>query len=485
MKKTNLSDTAYYGLMVLFLSVSVWLHFAAGNTFPVPWPDEAVFVQQATAFQQHSSLFSPQLHPTRDVFWMPPGYMILLGIFFKVVGPSLLAARLFSLLLTASVLVMFAFLLKNEPARFFFLTLIGLFFISKDFIVMGNVARMEPLLLVGIVGAMVLFDRGKSLMAATLLVTLALIHPNAVYFAFVGFFFLFLQKYYLGEGLKATRADQWFLIVAGVLFSAYLIYAALHWGDFISDMSYQFARKGKRYLVGPFASWTSRIALCLVLLTFVLSMMQKNRRLILLSLFAGAMWTVNKIGQELWYQVFDALTYLLITIVIIEQLNPSKKKTYYAVLFAVGLFINAGMGAIDSPKGYPYSMKWVDMRMESDVRYFTAEDKQTVTRLLSEHQKENQLLRVQFFPNADALLFQDMEDRTIRSVYPASPASIFPPQDRDLFLIHISRYHPKGWGGTTLPWILDDAAIDTTDKRYLLFERDSTERWYYRFAGEK
>jgi hypothetical protein len=484
MKKKNLSDFAYYGLMVLFVLMSVWLHFAAGDTFPVPWPDEAVFVQQATAFQQHGTLFSPQLNPARDVFWMPPGYMVLLGIFFKLVGSGLYTARLFSLLLTVSVFILIALLLKNEHARFFFLVLVGLFFLDKYFIITGNIARMESLLLVGVVGAMVLLDRGESWKATILLVVLGLIHPNAAYFVFVGFFYVFLQKYFLGDNLKATRVDRLFLVIAGVLLATYLIYAALHWGAFISDMSYQFGRKGSRYLVGPFASWSSRVTLFLAFIALILSLMQKNRRLIIFSLFAGASWAVNKIGQELWYQVFDALAYLLISVVVIELLNPGRRKMQYAILFLLAVFISAGIGMIENPEGYPYSMKWVDMRMERGVRYFTAEDKSTIGRLLAEHQKESQLLRVQFFPHADALFFGDMEGRSIMSIYPASPLSVFPPQQRDLFLVHISRYLPPGWRGTTLPWILDDAAIDTTDKRFLLFQRDSTERWYYRFSDQ-
>ncbi len=436
----------YYALMTLFVFASVWLHLAAGDTFPIPWPDEAVFVQQASAFQQHCSLFSPQLNPTREIFWMPPGYMILLGMYFKIVGSGLFAARFFSLLLTASVFIMIAAFLKDEPARFFFLILGGLFFLSRHFIIMGNIARMEPLLIFGVVTAMWLFDRGNSLRAMILLVILGLVHPNAVYFMVAGVFYLFLQRYYLGEKSKSGRLDHVLLIVAGVLVSAYLIYAALHWADFISDMSYQFARKGRRYLVGPFATWDSRIGLCVLLLSLVLSLMQKNRRLIILTLFAGVAWMVNKIGQELWYGVFDALAFLFIIIVVIELLNPAKKQSYYAVLFLVALFISAGLGVIENPKGYPYSMKWVDMRMASGVSYFTSEDKRSVAELFVRNQKENQLLRVQFFPSADALFFKDMEEKTISSIYPAFPSSIFPKQSRDLLLIHVSALFTNGVG---------------------------------------
>jgi hypothetical protein len=336
------------------------------------------------------------------------------------------------------------------------------------------------LLLLGIVGALVLFDRGKSITAIILLLLLGLIHPNTVCFVLIGFFYLFLQVYYFGDELRANRFDRWLLVIAGVLVSAYLFYAALHWGDFISDMSYQFARKEKRYLIGSFATWSSRGAVCVLLITLVHSLMEKNRRLLLLTLFASAMWIVNKIGHEIWYQVFDAFAYLLVTIVVIELMNPARKKVLYAGLFLVALFVNTGLGMIESPKGYPYSMRWIDMRMALDVPYFTASDKQSVAQLLAKHRKEAEPLHVQFFPTADALFFQDLEDKTIRSVYPSSPESIFPPQRRDIFLLHVSLYLPRGWRSESdLRQIVYKAGIDSTNKPFLLFERDSTERWYF------
>jgi hypothetical protein len=481
MKKKTIFDAAYYSLAALFVFAFVWVHFVADFTFPVPWPDEAVFVQQAISFQQHGSLLSPQLNPSRDVFWMPPGYMLLLGAFFKLAAPGLFAARLFSLILTTLVFIVITAFLRDERSRLFLLTLSGLFFLNRFFVIMGNIARMEPLLILGVVTAMLLFYGAKPYKAILLLFLLPLVHPNAVYFLLVGLLWFVVQEYYLKEESRANLSDRLLIIAALMLVAGYLVYAALHWGDFISDVTYQLARKGKRNLALPFTAWSSRVFLCVSFLAFILSLAQKKRKLILLTLFAVAAWMVNKIGQELWYQVFDSFAYLLIGIVVIQLLNPKQSLIQFAALFLVAVYIFAGLEEIENPRGYPFSMKWVDMRVPAGVEYFTRADKDKIRGLIEENKRKEGLLRVKFYPSGDALFFHDMEGKTIRSIYPAQEALIFPPQRHDLFLVHLSRYEPKGWGWSYLPWILEDAKIDTMDKKYLLFERNSTEKWYYRF----
>ena len=62
----------------------------------MPWPDEGSFVWQALAFRDNWSLFAPELHPGRDVLWMPPGFMVLEGTIFKILPFSLNLSRTLS-----------------------------------------------------------------------------------------------------------------------------------------------------------------------------------------------------------------------------------------------------------------------------------------------------------------------------------------------------------------------------------------------------
>src|SRR5438477_10598474 len=54
-----------------------------GLRFPVPWPDEGSFLWQALAFRDRLSLRAPEVHPEREVMWMPPGFLVLEGLLFK------------------------------------------------------------------------------------------------------------------------------------------------------------------------------------------------------------------------------------------------------------------------------------------------------------------------------------------------------------------------------------------------------------------
>ena len=78
-----------WAVVLVAAVVYLWLHAGASLTFPIPWPDEASAMWPAIAIERTGSLFAPQLNPERDVLWMPPGYMVVSGLIFKVFGFSL------------------------------------------------------------------------------------------------------------------------------------------------------------------------------------------------------------------------------------------------------------------------------------------------------------------------------------------------------------------------------------------------------------
>ncbi len=477
------SDIVYYLVMLVFISITAWVHLAAGFTFPVPWPDEAVFVQQAISFQQHNSLYSPNLSDTREILWMPPGYMVLLGMLFKICGSSLFVARLISLALTGASFVLLVWLLREHPARFHFVFLTGLLFLNRFFVVTANVARMEPLLILGIVVAMTFFHERKPRTALAVLLALPLVHPNGLYFLCTGVVFILIQNLYLKEEVRRDRSDTWFLALVLVLIAGYVLYAALHWSDFLRDMGYQFVRKSKRNLIAPFETYGSLAFLCANLIAVILALARKEAKLLLLSLFAGSFWFVNKIGQEMWYQVFDSVAFLLLVIALMQLLNPARRKVITTLLVLLSLYMGIEVGMIERIRGYPDSFRWFGMRFPTHVDYFNADDVEKVRKVLITRQKASEPLRAMIYPSADALLLRELEGRVLMSIYVAKDTSVFPPQEHDVYLVHISRYSPIGWDWSFLPWVLEDAKIDTSDKKNLLFERDGTEQWYYRFVN--
>src|SRR5882724_2436943 len=95
--------------------------------FPVPWPDEGSFLWQALAFRDGFSLFAPEVNPEREAMWMPPMFMVLEGLIFKVVPFSLEASRTLSALFVCGAVACVQVSLRRELARFVFPLLAGLF----------------------------------------------------------------------------------------------------------------------------------------------------------------------------------------------------------------------------------------------------------------------------------------------------------------------------------------------------------------------
>jgi hypothetical protein len=481
--KTGFTTKALtYLLPCIIISAMLWVHGAAGYTFPVPWPDEAVFVHQAISIQDSNSLLTPYLSESRAILWMPPGYVILLGLIFKIFGSSLFIARIASFVLTISILGILAWMLRNDPARFSLLLLTGLFFLNRFVIILGNTARMEPLLILGVVAAMALLLEKKNNKAIALLFALLIIHPNAVYFLAAGLVVVLLQRFVFGEGAAAHRFDKITIVLVLALFAAYVVYAGLHWSDFLRDMSYQFIRKSRRNMAAPLLTPGVLVFVGINLAAVIVALVRKERGPMLFGIFALFFWPVNKIGQEMWYQVFDVFAILFLSIALIQLLNPARKPILTILLFLAAVFVNRELNMIESLRGYPHSLKWFGMGLQSQVDYFSQNDALKLRSFLLDHQVDHVPIRTKIYPSGDALLLHENEGKSVKSIYVAVDTSVFPQQHHDLFLVHLSRYSPIGWDWSLLSRALEEARIDTSDKRNLLFERDGTEQWYFRFA---
>ena len=160
--------------------VYLWLHAVASLTFPIPWPDEASFMWPAIALERTGSLFAPQLNPERDVLWMPPGYMVVSGLLFKVFGFSLSFARALScayLLASFVLLVRLTGRLRLAPM---WPPLCAAFLLSQHWVFAGNVARMEALVVLMACGGFLLLAQRRLTSGALLLGLTPLVHPNGL-----------------------------------------------------------------------------------------------------------------------------------------------------------------------------------------------------------------------------------------------------------------------------------------------------------------
>ena len=132
----------YAGATAALLVSVLWLHARQGLSRPIPWPDEASLLWQAIAVQRETTLFAPQLRDYAHVLWMPPGYMWVTGLAFKLSGFSLEIARWLSALFVAGGGAALAAVFWRTRHPFAGLLLLAVFLWSPIAVLVGNVARM-------------------------------------------------------------------------------------------------------------------------------------------------------------------------------------------------------------------------------------------------------------------------------------------------------------------------------------------------------
>jgi 4-amino-4-deoxy-L-arabinose transferase-like glycosyltransferase len=472
-------------LILLFVMGYVLVHRRASFSLPVPWPDESLFLWQSVSIQQSNTLVAPQLDPDHAILWMPPAYTILTGLLFKVTGFSLALARTCSLLLMVATFVVLVLLTRRYGHPVLSLLFCGLFLLSSHAVVAGNVARMEPLLLFVVCLGFLLMQRGEDWKGLALLMSAPLIHLNGLYFLAGGVaLFLLSGRFKLR---KLTRTDAAILVLVAVVWLAYAISVGLHWKEFVHGMSFQFARKAERGLLKAFLTEQNMLFWLVMALCLAYSLKEKLDAAFLLALGAPAA-LVSKVGQEMWYYIFDSVAFLCLCIVVLAvasdlaaKMTSRSRPIRQAIVPVTTVLLLGWLRAgdwIPSPIHYPSNLTWLGMWMPDAIPYLQDSDVEQVRALLNALPTPDPPIHVQFFPRADALFFYDMDGAQIRFLQPA-PSSTAPAPD--VFIIHLSRYLP-GWWSETVAQEFRAAGIDRESNAGVLYQRDDTEVWYYRIV---
>jgi hypothetical protein len=302
----------------------VWTHLQADFTFPTPWGDEVHFLRQAIAFQERWSLFSPELDPRRPVLWMPPGYMVAAGLAFKLCGFSYALARHLSMICVLGAGLNLYLLCAFYGLRWPALALTGALLLGERFLIAGNVARMEGLLLLVVTTGFLLLQRRRR-WGLPLLALSPLVHPNGLFFLAAGW----LTRRLRGQaaagrspsrspGARLRAWAPW--VIVGVLWGAYLLLIAAHPLGFLQDMSYQLSRKAARsWRLVAFGGYRPLLAVALII-CLALARREGHGHVFLLGLAAPA-WVAYKLGREMWYECYDATALLLMEMVLLLTLD--------------------------------------------------------------------------------------------------------------------------------------------------------------------
>lgn len=474
------SNFWYIGFTAVVILIHVLINRQAGLSFPTHWNDEAHFLWQGHAIATDNALIAPELNTERTIMWMPPGYMFLTGLMFKVTGTSLESARFFSLVAIILFFLILVWFLAGFGYRWYTLLLSALYFLNAQFIGCGNVARMEALLLLVIISAFLLIKRGNYNAGLALLGLSPLLHFNGFFFALAGLaYVLYLTPRKEWTGLLNSGFLLTVLIVTAGWFCYALIVQA-NWESFNQDMSFQFRRKLGREFWSVISGAQYVVALSIVAIGGVYAYFKKLRafELLFLAIPSILIWPN---GHELWYEVIDHTGFLLVSVFAFltgnNFLNENKfaanklVKLVSLAILAVGILLwNIFSQRIDEVFNYSARAELLYINVVPETPYLTSLDQARLAGLLSSLSRKNDGLAVEFQPDADAFSFIDLEKEGVKFVCP-----LFQKQEADILVVHLSRNLPpldvfrhKGLARLGLTGDIEQQAW---------YSRDSTEIW--------
>lgn len=466
---------AAYLLFAAACVQSLRLHLLADLSFPVPWPDELHFGEQARALARSGSLHAERLHPHRALAWMPPGYFWLTAPVHRLAwaldwsGADTLRA-LRGLSWAAAVLGACAIrvllqhttrsTLGNAGASLLASLLAGAWLLHPSVVAGSNVARMDLVgLALGLWGGVALLRTRPWLAAAALGLT-PLLHPNGLYLAGAAVAWWFLIRRDLRRP-AAVRPTLWEQAIIATLATAWLSYlfwilgSEIHRLAFVEDMHMQLARKATRSLWSAMTShhgWRALVAMA-VALRLGLNSRRKtagapdDRGLLVALLFAC--WLLARVGHEMWYEPFDALVLVLLGALVVSVaaawsgLAPGNGVLAYAapvgalVIFA--LVFNAHR---------PHSaeaLRWKRMRIHHEP-YVDEHELVALQRALTEAQLFPEGARLQLSPRGDAALLWGLDDAQLGARWVDDVRFDWRAEHGVMgTLVHLHPAHPSHW----------------------------------------
>jgi hypothetical protein len=444
---------------------------------PVPWPDEGSFLWQALAFRDGLSLFAPELHPGRDVLWMPPGYMVLEGTIFMIVPFSLTAARVLSAMFLCGAFACLAGVVRSFRSALGLPLLFAVFLFSPILLVVGNVARMESLVLLLSMAGFLLLSKHKPVGLAVLALS-PLVHPNGL-FACVGGLVYFAGTY--RSRRPTPRRELLVFAFVALAWAAYAVYVGRHFPAFVEDMRNQL--RFKEFISAEDGGAVARVQMPLLIVPVVLlsASVWLSRRLGTkigaLSVLAGVFFVESVLASGWLYEAYVVFALLLATIVVVETALtvveswtplPSARLFALASLSVLAAFV--GRLAVNTPFASRSLVRTTANHSKLEPTYFTPGDYLAVASVLKGLEHELGAVTVQFIPDGEALLFEKLKSRTLKFAQ-----QTFYPARFNVVIVHESRWSPPIAHGLELMHVLSMHAgtPETTAFRV----RDETERF--------
>ena len=300
------------GLLLLAgVIAALLLHLAAGFHLPTPWDDEIHFLVPARNLAHGSGLVAPQLNAPQGLFWMPDGYALFMGLIYALAPASLEVARWFSFALVVVVAVgLHLFLRELHVPPVIAALMLAIWLVAPRAVVLGNVARMEALLLALFVTALLLAASERWAVALAVAALGALVHPIGIpLFGIIAVAAVAFRK-----RLLPHRALEWALVIA---VAAILFAEAARLIGFLDlareQLAFQWGRKAGR-AVGLAGTGVIILGLNVFFAAACWWLWRRRRkmplrdRLPLLAVWflaAGYFAILLPLGNEIWYEVYS------------------------------------------------------------------------------------------------------------------------------------------------------------------------------------
>lgn len=472
------------GAVAVLMAAFFAVHARQGLERPVPWIDEGYLLWQAHAFHRDGSLVAPQLRREGPLLWMPPGYMIVAGLAFAVTGFSLEAARHLSAVFLAGAIAALAAALVRLRHPFAMLLLLAAFALSPIAQLVGNLGRMEALLLLVAALALLAFQRRALLGAVALGALGPLVHPMGA---------LLELGLVAGAAVVAVReprrrsARAWEMVLAGaalLAWAGYLGYVLRHLDAFRAEMALQFESKGRKAGAG-LESLRRLTILPWVMLTGSGAVAAAALRLRLpsavLVVYALPLAAASVLLRGFPYDVYPALLALLVAVVTLEVGSvgwerlrgaPPRRASALALGAALAFVLTAGYRHAQMfLRDVGQSM--VPRSSAPSAPYVEPEDWAAVAEALRAVARARPVT-VAFYPEGDGLLFASLQDERLRIVQ-QTHRSLGP---ADVVVVHESGHLPRHLDSQARFMIFRLQGITSPLEAWpVVRERDGSERW--------
>jgi hypothetical protein len=281
-------------------------------------------------------------------------------------------------------------------------------------IAIGNVARMEALVLALVLAGFVALARDRAPLGLGAFGAAIAVHPHALAFFVAAAAWIVLAR----ARVRPRDKVEWIVLGAGVLAMCVAWLVTATGEGFVEDLRFQLARKADRDLLG---AWLDRRTLVAALVAATLILARGRRERGLLVAAALAALVVRNVGREMWYAAFDPLFYALGAAALIDAAHELRRGMLPSIAVAVTI---AAAAWPERP-----ALHWRGMAVR-DEPYLSSATRDRVIEAVRDAGT------VEVLPRGDAALFLDHPD--LRFVDPVRH-----PFTPDATLLHASDHQPR------------------------------------------